>query len=60
MSLVGPLVNPNKLEDHFDRISLHTRIFRHPVLAALALVLAAAAAAGVKLGYFALLARAFA
>lgn len=60
MSLVGPLVNPNKLEDRFDRISQHTRIFRHPVLIALALLLGAATAAAAKLGYVALLARALA
>jgi hypothetical protein len=53
-SLVGPLVNPNKLEDHFDRISLRTRIFRHPVLGTLILLLAAGAAIAVKLGYFAI------
>jgi hypothetical protein len=35
-SLVGPLVNPNKLEDHFDRIVLPRSPFRHPVLLLLA------------------------
>ncbi|MEI9992283.1 MAG: hypothetical protein WDM86_19875 [Rhizomicrobium sp.] len=31
-SLVGPLVNPNTLEDHFDRIAQRRSPFRHPVL----------------------------
>ncbi len=43
MSLVGPLVNPNKFEDRFERVSIYTRIFRHPVLGVL---LAASALAG--------------
>ena len=48
-SLVGPLVNPNKLEDHFDRIVLPRSPFRHPVLLLLlaATVLGAAVAAAV-------------
>jgi hypothetical protein len=50
-SLVGPLVKPNAFENHFDRLSLYNRVFRHPVLIALAVTLAAAAAAAVKLGY---------
>lgn len=53
-SIVGPLVNPNKLEDHFDRTSLRTRIFRHPALGTLILLLAAGAAVAVKLGYIAI------
>jgi len=31
-SLVGPLVNPNTLEDHFDRIAQRRSPFRHPLL----------------------------
>jgi len=60
MSLVGPLVNPNKIEDHFDRISLYTRIFRHPVIGAVVALLAVAGTVAVKLGYVAMLARALA
>ncbi len=46
-SLVGPLVNPNAHEDHFDRIARRRSPFRHPLflLALTALVLAGAAVA---------------
>ena len=46
-SLVGPLVNPNANEDHFDRIAQRRSPFRHPLLllAMVAIVLGCAAAA---------------
>ena len=40
MSLVGPLVTPNKIETHFDRNALRTRVFHHPILTVLFVVLA--------------------
>jgi hypothetical protein len=44
MSIIGPLVNPNGFENRFDRLSLSTRVFRHPVIGtAIALLLAAGA-----------------
>ncbi|HEY0301657.1 MAG TPA: hypothetical protein VGC36_10005 [Rhizomicrobium sp.] len=45
MSLVGPLVKPNRLETRFDRASFHRAVFRHPVISFVAVLLAAAAAA---------------
>ena len=50
-SLVGPLVKPNAFESRFDRLSLYTRVFRHPLVGAFVALLAIAAAAAVKLGY---------
>ncbi len=44
-SLVGPLVNPNTLEDHFDRIAQRRSPFRHPVLLFILAVSVASAAA---------------
>ncbi|MEI9887885.1 MAG: hypothetical protein WDN08_15565 [Rhizomicrobium sp.] len=45
MSLVGPLVKPNRLETRFDRASFHRAVFRHPVIGFVAVLLAAVAAA---------------
>ena len=42
MSLNGPLVNPNGFEDRFDRISLATHVFRHPVIGTVVALLLAA------------------
>jgi hypothetical protein len=44
MSLNGPLVNPNGFEDRFDHLSLHTRVFRHPVIGTVVALLIAAGA----------------
>jgi len=45
MSLVGPLVNPNHLEDRFDRVGESKAFFRHPRLIALFVITALAAGA---------------
>jgi len=52
-SLVGPLVNPNTLEDHFDRIARRRSPFHHPVLLLVltATLLASAAAAAFHFHY---------
>ena len=44
MSLNSHLVNPNRFEDHFDRLSLRTRVFRHPVIGTMVVLLLAAGA----------------
>ena len=44
MSLVGPLVTPNKLETRFDRTAA-LRGFRHPILITLVILIAAAGVA---------------
>ncbi|MEJ0025156.1 MAG: hypothetical protein WDN01_03920 [Rhizomicrobium sp.] len=48
-SLVGPLVNPNTLEDHFDRIAQRRSPFRHPVLL---LLLAASIASATAAAFY--------
>ena len=45
MSIVGPLVTPNKLETRFDGSTIRPRVFRHPVLTTIcALAIAAGTA----------------
>lgn len=46
MSIVGPLVNPNKLETRFDRTAFAYRTVRHPFVWT-SLALAALTGAGI-------------
>jgi|GEM_PF-3647759 len=50
MSLIGPLVNPNHLEERFGRVRESKAFFRHPRLIAffVVTVLAAGAAAIIR------------
>jgi len=50
MSIVGPLVNPNKLETRFGRFAFSIRVFRHPVLNTLLVLALALAATAVATG----------
>jgi len=49
MSLVGPLVTPNRYESRFDRRALYVPTFKHPLVIATLVILLAAAGAGVAL-----------
>ena len=49
MSLVGPLVNPNTLEDRFDRVATNRPLLKHPLLIALAVLAASSGAAAYAL-----------
>jgi hypothetical protein len=46
MSLVGPLVNPNRYESHFDRLTLNPTL-KHPIIVSALLLLLALAGIGV-------------
>jgi hypothetical protein len=47
MSLVGPLVTPNRYETRFDRAALYIPALRHPVLFGAVVTLIALAGIGV-------------
>jgi hypothetical protein len=47
MSLIGPLVTPNRYESRFDRLALYIPTFKHPLIVGALIILLAAAGIGV-------------